>query len=526
MGETDLQVGGGYTYQWDCATLLALNYFFEPVCYDSTLFDLVHDFLGPVTEIHLEGEDRESGLDLEDINLVSGDRRILIQVKTKQAEGERWTLTDELFLKALCRFYGCRSFTKQPEKIRFVFLTNRPFNPDLARVKAAIGEDAVDQCPEADKLCRYLERYLQEERKKKSIDVDRFREVLRRTRLVMYLPVDAVKANVQAKLQARGRHDWNEAQDKLFEYFARESTRLGGGTVTRASVVEVLKPPRDVQPQPDPTSFAGKTLGRYQVKEELGRGVMSVVYRAFDPKLDRDVALKLLWPELSADRESKGRLECQGQTQARLRHPHIVTVHDFGEVDGQFYIAMECLSGRTLALILDAERALPWDLALLILDQLADALDYAHRHDVLHRNVKPSNISVEQEAGEPLRAVLTDFGLLKDWKLRDTDTVHIWGTPRYMAYEVIDKGDTGAAADLYALAVVAYEMLTGSVPYGGSISDIVLGHKSEELPDVSSLRPDLSSDVDDVFRKALAKDPAARFDTGVEFVSALKAAVA
>ena len=107
------------------------------------------------------------------------------------------------------------------------------------------------------------------------------------------------------------------------------------------------------------------------------------------------------------------------------------------------------------------------DPALLILGQVGDALDYAHRHGVLHRNLKPSNIIVEQDPGEPLRAVLIDFSLTKDWSLAETDTTYIWGTPQYMAPEVIKKGDIGAAADLYALGVVAYKMLTGSVPYGG-----------------------------------------------------------
>jgi len=183
MTETDLQLGGGYTYQWECAILLALNYFLEPVRYNPTLFDLVNDFLGQVTEIHLEGEDRESGIDLEDINLVNGDRRILIQVKTKQAEGKRWTPTDPLLLKALYRFYDSRFFAKQPDETCFVFLTNRPFNPALARVKAAIGSNTIGQCAEADKLYRHLARYAQRE-KGTSIDGARFREMLARTVLV------------------------------------------------------------------------------------------------------------------------------------------------------------------------------------------------------------------------------------------------------------------------------------------------------------------------------------------------------
>jgi tetratricopeptide (TPR) repeat protein len=252
MSETDLQLGGGYTHQWECATLLALNYFFDPVRYNPTLFDLINDFLGQVAEIHLEGEDRESGVDLEDINLVNGDRRILIQVKTKQAEGERWTPTDPLLLKALYKFYDSRFFTEQPEDTRFVFLTNRPFNPDLVQVKSAIREGTVAQCAEADKLCQHFARYARRE-KGKSIDADRFREMLMRTALVEYLAVDEVKANVQAKLQAHGRRDWEQAHALLFEHFARQSTRVGGGTVTRASVIEVLGPPRRAAPPPLPT---------------------------------------------------------------------------------------------------------------------------------------------------------------------------------------------------------------------------------------------------------------------------------
>jgi hypothetical protein len=129
MTETDLQLGGGYTYQWECAILLALNYFFEPVRYNPTLFDLVNGFLGQVAEIHLEGEDRESGIDLEDINLVNGDRRILIQVKTKQAEGERWTPTDPLLLKALYRFYDSRFFAEQPDGDTFCVSHQSPVQP-------------------------------------------------------------------------------------------------------------------------------------------------------------------------------------------------------------------------------------------------------------------------------------------------------------------------------------------------------------------------------------------------------------
>lgn len=249
MTETDLQLGGGYTYQWECAILLALNTFFEPVRYNPTLFDLIQDFLGEVAEIHLEGEDRENGIDLEDINLVSadGDRRILIQVKTKQAEGKLWTPGDSLLLKSLYRFYDSGFFAERPDEVRFIFLSNRGFNPALVRVKDAIREGTLDRCDEVDQLHQRLTGYANREKKGATVDLARFRELLARTALVEYLAVDTVKANVQAKLQGLGRQDWEQAHRALFEYFGRQSTRIGGGTVTRESVARVLGPP------PEPT---------------------------------------------------------------------------------------------------------------------------------------------------------------------------------------------------------------------------------------------------------------------------------
>jgi serine/threonine protein kinase len=279
-----------------------------------------------------------------------------------------------------------------------------------------------------------------------------------------------------------------------------------------------------------PTTVAApseRLLGRYLIVEELGRGVISVVYRAFEPALDRFVALKLLWPQLSDDAEFVDRFRSQAKTLARLSHRHIVTVYDVGEADRQFYIAMECLSGRNLAHVLAAEGALPFDRAFLILGQAADALDYAHRHGVLHQNIKPSNIIVDEQTDETLRVALTDFGLMKDWSLVDTSTTRICGTPEYMSPEVIEQRGICAATDLYALSAVAYQMLTGRVPYAGdNIVTILYSHVNAPPPAASALRPGLPSDVDAVFRKALAKDPADRYDTGVEFVSALKAAVA
>jgi hypothetical protein len=143
MSETDLQLGGGYTYQWECAILLALNYFHEPVSYSSTLYDLITGFLGQVDEIHLEGEDREKEVELEDINLYGGGRRILVQVKTMQAEESHWTPGKDPLLKSLYRFYTSRYLVEEPDDTRFVFLTNRPFNSTLVLLNKAIRADEL-----------------------------------------------------------------------------------------------------------------------------------------------------------------------------------------------------------------------------------------------------------------------------------------------------------------------------------------------------------------------------------------------
>jgi len=276
MSETDLQIGGGYVYQWECALLLALNHFFEPVRYDPTLFDLIQDFLGKVAEMQLEGEDRENGVELEDINLINGDRRILIQVKTKQAEGERWTPTDPLLLKALYRFYESRFSAEGPDKGRFVFLTNRPFSPDLVRVKSAIKDGTVGQCAQATTLCQHLARYAREE-KKADVDAGRFYEVLGRTALVEYLSVDAVKANVQAKLQAYGRQDWEAAYAVLLEHFMRQSTRVGGGVVTRDSVAKVLGPPHRPVEAISPLHQLPADLADFTGREEEVRDLVALL---------------------------------------------------------------------------------------------------------------------------------------------------------------------------------------------------------------------------------------------------------
>lgn len=239
MTETDLQLGGGYAYQWECAILIALNHLGEPVRYNPAFDDLITSFLGQVEQIHLEGEDQERGVVLEDVNLYGGGRRILIQVKTKQAEGDRWTPTDPLLLKALYRFYDSPYMLEEADNTRFVFLTNRGFNPDLVELKVAIQNGTLVESPEAQALYRRMLRYAQQAGKDLP-DEAQFRRMLARTVLVVYLGIEEVKPNIQAKLQSYGRDDWQEAHAVLYEHFSRQSTQIGGGVITAVSLEEVL----------------------------------------------------------------------------------------------------------------------------------------------------------------------------------------------------------------------------------------------------------------------------------------------
>ncbi len=251
MTETDLQLGGGYKYQWQCAILLALNYLFDdPLRYNPPLHDLITSFLGKVEQVQLEGIDQQKAQELEDINLLTGqNRRVLIQVKTKEAEGKQWTLSDPLLLKALAKFYLRHISDVTPDQNRFVFLTNQPFNADLNHLNEAIALGDLSQSlpggklTEAGRLHEQLFSFLKKEKQIEQVDFNQFREMLLHTRLVYFLQVDVVEAIIHNRLQANGRQDWKEAYALLFTSFASQSTRKGGGIITRASLVELLGEP-------------------------------------------------------------------------------------------------------------------------------------------------------------------------------------------------------------------------------------------------------------------------------------------
>ena len=266
---------------------------------------------------------------------------------------------------------------------------------------------------------------------------------------------------------------------------------------------------------------AGSAIGPYMLTERIGRGGMATVYRAYQPALDRDVAIKVL-PEYFAEEPIyRERFQHEAQAIARLRHPNILEVFDFGCEDGTAYIVMEHVEGGTLADRLGRPIELKSTLALL--QPLGSAVDYAHSKGVLHRDIKPSNVLLRND-GTP---VLADFGLarLAGSMRRLTAVGSVMGTPEYMSPEQATDQPLGAASDLYSLAVIAYEMLTGRVPFEATTpAAVLLSHVTRPMPAARELKGELSAHVEDVLRRALAKSPDDRYPNAASFVTALRPA--
>jgi len=273
---------------------------------------------------------------------------------------------------------------------------------------------------------------------------------------------------------------------------------------------------------PDNTPDISTALGdRYVIEREIGSGGMAVVYLARDKKLDRDVALKVLRPELGAVLGSE-RFLTEIKISARLDHPHILTLIDSGEADGLLYYVLPFVRGESLRHKLDRERQLGLEEALTITKQVASALDYAHRQGLVHRDIKPENILIQE--GE---AMLTDFGIALAVKEaggnRLTQTGLSLGTPQYMSPEQA-TGDRGidARSDVYSLASVLYEMLAGEPPVTGASAQSMIAKLMTEKPThLRVLRDTVPPSIDAAVAKALAKTPADRFASAGEFSRAL-----
>jgi serine/threonine protein kinase len=272
-------------------------------------------------------------------------------------------------------------------------------------------------------------------------------------------------------------------------------------------------------------NLMGRTIGNYQIMEELGRGGMAVVYRAYQQSLNRYVAIKVLPPQFAFDQEFVERFQREAKAAAGLRHPNIVVIHDVGQEEGIYYIVMEYLEGRTLKQVIEQGGPLPPKQVGRILEQVAAALDYAHKRGFIHRDVKPANIFV----GEGDRVTLTDFGIAKAGAETQhlTRTGMLMGTPEYMSPEQAAGGMVDHRTDLYALGVVLYQMLVGRVPFRGTTPHAVLHAVIyEPPPPPRQINPNLPPVIEAVIMKAVAKRPEQRFQRGAEMVAALRTALA
>ncbi|MEV7138910.1 serine/threonine-protein kinase [Streptomyces tauricus] len=278
-----------------------------------------------------------------------------------------------------------------------------------------------------------------------------------------------------------------------------------------------------------PSELVGKQIAGYRIEREVGRGGMAVVYRAKDLRLDRTVALKLLAPELARNDTFRKRFTYESRVAAAIDHPHIVPVFEAGETDGVLYIAMRYVAGRDLRHLLDKEGPLAATVATRIAVQVASALDAAHDHGLVHRDVKPGNILVAAgtDSDHPEHVYLTDFGLTKkSLSLTGFTTVgQFVGTLDYVAPEQISGRPVDGRCDVYSLACVVYETLAGGPPFQRDDDMALLwAHQYDVPPAVSGKRPDLARGVDDVLAKALAKSPDDRYGSCLAFVAALRAA--
>ena len=274
---------------------------------------------------------------------------------------------------------------------------------------------------------------------------------------------------------------------------------------------------------PDTPRLTTALSDRYVIQRELGSGGMAIVYLAHDRKLDRDVALKVLRPELGAVLGAE-RFLTEIKISARLDHPHILTLIDSGDADGMLYYVLPYVRGETLRDKLNREHQLALDDAFTITKQVASALDYAHRQGLVHRDIKPENILLQE--GE---AMLTDFGIALAVKEaggnRLTQTGLSLGTPQYMSPEQATGDRTvDARSDVYSLASVLYEMIVGEPPVTGANAQVMIAKLMTERPThVRVLRDTVPQGVDDAITRALAKTPADRFATAGDFVRALEA---
>jgi serine/threonine protein kinase len=269
-------------------------------------------------------------------------------------------------------------------------------------------------------------------------------------------------------------------------------------------------------------SLVGKNLGKFLVTERLGKGGMAEVYKARHPRLDRDVAIKVLHGFLAEDSDFLARFEREAKAIAALRHPNIIQMYDFDIADDDYFMVMEYVDGGSLKenlCDLAAKKAyMAYHDVARIFQQMASALDYAHQQGMLHRDIKPANILIDLTGN----AFLTDFGIariLSDSHITVTGT--LIGTPAYMSPEQGQGLNATIASEVYSLGIILYELVTGKTPFDSDTPyGLIMKHVHEPLPPPRTIRSDLSEDLEQVICNALAKDPEDRYQSAFELLQA------
>lgn len=277
-----------------------------------------------------------------------------------------------------------------------------------------------------------------------------------------------------------------------------------------------------IESQPD---LIGKQIGDYKIIREIGHGGMAIVYEAYQQSLDRNVAIKIIPRALVEEPEYLERFKREATAAARLNHPNIVSIHGFGQFSNTYYYVMDKAKGKTLDnLIEEKKRELlksaqhfNIDDALKIITQTASALSYAHKQGVIHRDIKPGNLMIDEESG---RALITDFGLARSAKWEKiTPRATLFGTPAYMSPEQSSGKELDKRTDIYSLGAVLYEMLTGRMPYPGSNAlEVIDKVKTEPIVPPRSINPNITHGIESIILKTMSKDIRLRYQDMDELI--------
>src|SRR5262245_7610962 len=259
-------------------------------------------------------------------------------------------------------------------------------------------------------------------------------------------------------------------------------------------------------------------LGKYEIVAKIGQGAMGDVYKAHDPILNRDVAIKTMSATIGADEELRKRFHREAQAAARLNHPGIVSVYDFGEEAGKIYMAMELLEGKDLRAMI-GKVPMSIDRKLTMIVQICEAMSFAHAKEVVHRDLKPGNIHIQPNG----QIKIMDFGLARLASSEMTRTGMVMGTPNYMSPEQVRGERADARSDVFSLGAVFYEILANKKPFEADSLHAVLFQVMQGEPEpIENLVPELPQEIGDIIRAAMSKEPVQRFTNAGEMADALR----